>query len=117
MNNENDGNYEGEMGVPTEQKLQAMVTLFENAMTETEQRLFLLYMIAQAIETFGPEDLKDKIEVMLADGIGDCPDNCPLCNPDKGHMSEDAMLRLWEEIAKRKIEDGDDDGDWSEVIH
>ena len=118
MENNEPENYEMELNVPTPEKLEAMVNLFEFAMNESEQKMFLLYMLAQAIETFGPNDLKARVELMIADGIGDCPDNCPLCNPEKEMMTEEQMQRLWEMIKENGTPAGSDtDEDWDEVIH
>lgn len=118
---ENKNQYENEMNVPSEEKLESMVNLFQFAMNEAEQKFLLLYFLAQSIETFGQDDVRAKVEVLIADGVGDCPDNCPICNPDKQMMSEEAMMNLWESIrgngVSAKGEGDDEDEGWSEVIH
>lgn len=106
------------MNVPSEEKLESMVNLFQFAMNEAEKKFLLLFFLAQAIETFGQENVRAKIEVLIADGIGDCPDNCPICNPDKQHMSEAEMEALWETIKGNGTPAvADTDEDWDEVIH
>lgn len=135
--------YENEMAVPSEEKLESLSNLFDFALLPKEKRLYILFILLRGLQLMGRTDLLKMIaqietntvcqcECMDSDTVSDCDCKCPVCNSDRDddwnqktgeilfqkmkHFAEDCDCDICRQSKGILFRDGNDD-EWAEVIH
>lgn len=88
------------------QKVRAVVmtaiSILDVQLQETEKKLFLMEMIPMALHQFGYEQIKKMLDLLVLDGVGDCPDRCRICNPNISDWTSEDEQYLAESVGLGK---------------